>query len=82
MSIKSKQRKTEYDIIMNSTGCEYKTCGHNSPTVYLTSLLWGLFLPVEETGLTTNVYPCPSVRLSMIKGPFPVVLTLVSLPSD
>jgi len=81
-SINSEQQKTEYDIIMNSTCCKFKTCGHNSPTVYLTSLLGGLLLPVEETDLTKNVYPCPSVRLSIIKGPIPVVLTLVSLLSD
>jgi len=69
---------------MNDTCCKYKTCGHNSPTVYLTSLLGGLLLPVEETDLTTNMYPCPSMRLSIIKRPVvvPVVLALVSLLSD
>jgi len=79
-SVESEQQNTEYDIIMNSTGCEYKTCGHNLPTVYLTSLLGGLLLPVEETDLTTNVYPRPSVRLAIIKGP--VVFPLVRLLSD
>jgi len=81
-SLESEQQHSEYDIFTHSACCKYKTCGHNSPTVYLTSLLCGLLLPVEETDLTTNVYPCPFVRLSMVKLRFLLALALVFVPSD